>query len=79
MFFTKDIQWQVAITAIVTVKEPDFLISMEWVICRIDIQNDLGRGRIMGLKKKVNQEIVHTRRVSHNLLVATRRIGIQWR
>jgi len=55
MFVTKDIQWQVAITAIVTVKEPAFLISMKWIICRIDIQNDLGRGRIMGLKKKINQ------------------------
>ena len=51
MTTTKYIQWQVAITAIVTVKEPAFLIAMQWIICRIDIQNDLGRCCIMGFKK----------------------------
>jgi len=55
MFATKYIQGQVVIVAIVPVRESSFLIAMQWIVCRIDIQNDLFGWVVISFKKKINQ------------------------
>lgn len=58
-------------------KEAPFLMPVSGIIRRIHIQNDLGRRRVVGLQKKIHQQIVHRLRMRHNLLVTACRISIQ--
>ena len=74
----EDIQREVAVMPVIAVEETPFLMSMQRIIRRIHIQNDLRRCRIMGLQKKINQQLIHRLRMRHNLLVAARRSGIPW-
>ncbi|GAL98520.1 hypothetical protein ATR1_295d0001, partial [Acetobacter tropicalis] len=47
MITTKDIQGQIAVMAVIPMKGPAFLMTMDTIIGRIHIQNDPGRHAVM--------------------------------
>ena len=55
--------------AVVTVKEPAFLLAMDRVVARIQIQHDLLGRRFVGLHEGIHHPAVDPVRVHRDLLV----------
>ena len=62
-----------------TVEEAAFLVAVQRIVRRVDVQHDLRRGRLVRLDEQLQQQRVHRRGVRHDLLVAIRRGGFQHR
>ena len=65
----EDIQRQVAVVPVVAVEETPFLLPVQRVVRRIDIQHDARRWRRVGLQEQVDRQGVERRPVIGHLLV----------
>jgi hypothetical protein len=66
----KDIERQIAVTIVVAMKEPPFLMSMNRIIGRIRIQNDLLLRPRMRIEKLMDHHLINRFRIHHDLLIA---------
>ena len=66
---TEDIQRQIAVVPVVPVEEPPFLLTVQRVVRRIDIQHDARRRRRVRLDEHVHQQGVEGRFVIGHFLV----------
>lgn len=74
MAAAEHVERQVAVTAVVAVEEPAFLIAVNEIVGSVEIEHDLlGRLR-MRLKKDIDQQGLDRRRIVADLVVA-RRLG----
>jgi len=67
---SEDVQRQVEVVALVTMEEAPFLLPVQGVVGRIQIQPDRHQRCTMGVDKAVHQRSVHTLGVGDNFLVA---------
>ncbi len=65
----EDVQREITVVAVVTVKEPAFLLAMDRVVGRIQIQHDLLGRRFVGLHEGIHHPAVDPVRVHRDLLV----------
>jgi hypothetical protein len=70
MLATKDVQRQIAVTAVVTVKEPAFLVPVQRIVRRIQIQPDFFRRLLVRFQKQIHQQPIKRIRIRRNPLVA---------
>src|SRR5207249_12153869 len=52
--------------------EPPLLLAVQWIIGRIEIENDLPRGAFMRLQEQLDQKLSDRRRIMADLVVACR-------
>ena len=69
MFSREDVQRQVAVVAVVAVKEPSFLVAMDRIVGGIQVQNDLRGLRFVGRDKRVDHPPVDLVAIHGDLLV----------
>ena len=69
VFPTEDVQWQVAVAFVIAVEEPSLLLPMQRIVRGVYIQDHLLRRLRMRFHKHLQQQLVHPRRVGHDLLV----------
>ena len=55
---------------VIAVKEPAFLVTMEWIFGSVQVQPDLPWWLLVGLDKNIHQQPIQCRRVRCDLLVA---------
>ena len=65
----EDVQREITVVAVVTVKEPAFLLAMDRVVGRIQIQHHLLGRRFVGLHEGIHHPAVDPVRVHRDLLV----------
>jgi hypothetical protein len=53
----EDVKRQIAITVVITVKEPPLLISVHRIIGRIKVEDDFVRRSLVRLQEKIDQQI----------------------
>jgi hypothetical protein len=70
MTTTEHVERQVAVTAIVTVKEPPLLLAMERVIGRVEVEDDLLRWPLVRLQEQIDEQVGERRRVVTDLMIA---------
>src|SRR5690606_3994014 len=63
MLAAEDVQRQIAVTPVVAMEEPPFLVTMQWIIGRIQIQPDLPRWLLVGLEEHVYQQPIERVRI----------------
>ena len=66
------VQRQVAITVVIAVKEPSFLLPVHWIIRRIKIEDDLTRCTLVRFQKNIEKETSDRRRIMADLMIARR-------
>ena len=74
----EDVQRELAVTAIVPVKEAPLLMAVDGIIGGFQVEPDLLGRPPMGLQKAVHGQAVHPPGVGHDLLVTRLAIGIGW-
>lgn len=79
MLVNEEVQRQIAIAAVVPVKEPPFLLSVHGIISGVQIQNDALRLPRLGLDVEIHQQTIDGRLVHDDLFVASIRLGIRRR
>ena len=66
----KNIERQIAVAFVIAVEEPAFLIAMDGVVGRVEIEDDaLGRRRV-GLEKEADEQPFHCALVHAQLAIA---------
>ena len=75
---TGDVQREIAVMAVVAMEEPAFLIAVQGVVGRIQIQHHLRRRRLLALQKQIDQKNVDQLAIGDNLLV-TNTLRRRWR
>jgi len=70
LFAREDVERQIAIVAVVAVKEASFLHTMDRIIGGIEIQDDLRRGGRVRLHEHVDEQAIHGVVIDGDLLVA---------
>jgi hypothetical protein len=58
MFTTENVQRQIAVVLVATIKEATRLMAMQGGIRRIQVQHDSCRGRGVGLEEDVDEELL---------------------
>ena len=51
-------------------EEPAFLVSVQRIIRRVEIENDLRRGPPMGLQEHIDEQPLNRRRIVAHLVIA---------
>jgi hypothetical protein len=59
-------------------EEAAFLMTMQWIIGCIQVENEVSRWCGVGLQEDLDEQTVDGLRVSDDFLVACRRRGIGW-
>jgi hypothetical protein len=75
MIATENVQRQIAVAVVVTMKEGAELIAVHREIGGIDIENDARRRQRVLLQEYLNEELLHAVEVGDDLLVATIFVG----
>ncbi len=73
MLAAEDVQRQIAVAAVVAVKEAPFLLTVQRIVGGIQIQPDFFRGPRVRFDKQIDQQPVDTLSVGHDPLVTTPR------
>ena len=68
----ENVKRQIAITIIITVKEPPLLMTMQRIVGRIEIVDDLSRRLLMRLDEQIDQQPINRRRIVGDLVIARR-------
>src|SRR4051794_2751497 len=55
----ENVEWEIAVSPVVAMKEATLLLAMQRIVGRIQIQNDLGGYRLMSRQERLDQEAVH--------------------
>src|SRR5439155_18550845 len=76
MTAAEDVERQVAVAVVVAVEEPAFLVAMQRIVRRIEIENDLRRWAPMRLKEHVNEQRLDRRRIVAHLVIPRRFKGL---
>src|SRR5689334_16581979 len=69
MTATEDVQRQIAVTVIVAVEEPAFLVAVQRIVGGVEIEDDLPRRPPMRLQKHIDEQRLDRRRVVADLRV----------
>jgi len=66
----EEVERPVTVRPVVAVEEPPFLLAVQGVGGRVQVQQDLWRGFPVGGEKHLDQHPIHRRRLQRDLLVA---------
>ena len=69
-FAAEDVQRQVAVVPIVAMEETPFLLPVQRIVSRVQVQDDFFRLFAMSLEKDLHQQAVHGSMIQHDLFVA---------
>src|SRR5437870_8181854 len=69
---TEHVERQIAVTVVVTVEEPSLLISVQRIIGRIKIEDDLLRSSHLRLQEQVDRKSLDCYRIMTDLVIARR-------
>jgi hypothetical protein len=64
---------------IVAVEEPPFLIPVERIVCRVEINRNLGRRRLVRLQEQRHEQALDGSRIVADLVVARRLCAAQFK
>ncbi len=73
MIAAENIEWKIAITVVVAVEEPPFLLAVQRIVGGVEIEDDLLRRALVSLEKQINQQRFHRRAVVTDLVIEARR------
>ena len=68
----EDVERQIAEAIVVAMKEPAFLMPVQGIVGRIEIEDDLLRYRLVGLQEDIDEQPLDRRRIVAHLVVARR-------
>jgi hypothetical protein len=51
------VQWQIAVTIVIAMEEPSFLVPVQRIVSGINIKNDLLRRRLYASRKSVTNRL----------------------
>src|SRR6185437_13583864 len=66
------VERQVAVAIVVAVEEPSFLLAVQRIIGRIEIEDDLARRLLMRLQEQLDQQPLDRNRIVADLVIACR-------
>src|SRR5262249_38928043 len=67
----EEIQWQIAVFPIVAMKEASFLFAVQWIISRVQVDDDQLRRLFMRLQKNVDEKAIRLLLIQSDLFIAT--------
>src|SRR5207248_5256288 len=72
MATAEHVQGKIAVAIVIAVEEPALLLAVQWIIGRIEIENDLPRGAFVRLQEQLDQKLSDRRQIMADLVVACR-------
>ena len=72
MAAAEHIERQIAVAIVIAVEEPPLLLAVQWIIGRIEVENDLLGRSLVRLQEQVNHEILDRHRIVADLVIARR-------
>ena len=73
----KILQRQIAVAFVVAVEEPAFLLAMDGIVGRVEIEDDALRRRGLAFEKQTDEQLFH--RALHNIKLAIAVVIALWR
>src|SRR5512132_2508290 len=73
MSATEDVERQIAVTVVVAVKEAAFLMAVQRVIGRVEIEHDRARRHGMGVEEQIHEQALDRLPIVPDLVIALRR------
>ena len=66
------VERQVAVAVVIAVKEPAFLVAVQRVVGRVEVEHDLARRFLMGVEKQLDEQPLDRRSIVVDLVIARR-------
>ena len=76
MIVTKHVQRQIAVAAVVPVEESTLLLTVKWIVSRIEIEDDSLPRPSVRVQKGIDKEAIHSIRPAHDLVVSVGRLRV---
>ena len=70
MIVTEHVQRQVAVAAVVPVEEPALLLTVKWIVGRVEIEDDSLPRLWVRIQEGVDKEAIHRLRPAHDLVIS---------
>ena len=64
------VERQVAVAVVIAVKEPAFLVAVQRVVGRVEVEHDLARRFLMGVEKQLDEQPLDRRSIVVDLVIA---------